>query len=222
MTHEEAMQACPLFAGLSPEDRRYALQYFSAREAVYRRGDFLNRIGDPLRSFGLVLEGTIQVYMDDYDGRHMIMANVGPGDTYGESLCYLGLEAPIYICAVTDAAVLQLSADRLHGRDVCSDARNTLLSGRFTAMLARRTLAMNDRIQILSKTGIRARLVTFFSQYVRTFGRSFSVPFDRSNMATYLGTDRSALSRELSRMQRDGLIRFSKNRFEVLGPIGEP
>ena len=83
-------------------------------------------------------------------------------------------------------------------------------------MLAGRTLTMNDRIQILSRPTLRGRLVAFFSQYVRRVGRSFAIPFDRADMAAYLGTDRSALSRELGRMQKEGLLRFRKNRFEIL------
>ena len=96
------------------------------------------------------------------------------------------------------------------------------LRRRFTAMLAQRTLAMNDRIQILSRHGLRARLITFFSQYARRWGRQFTVPFDRASLAAYLGVDRSALSRELSRMQADGLLRLHKNQFTLFFPPGAP
>lgn len=222
MQPQTVFESCPLFAGLNETDLAYALQFFEAHRAVYRKGDFLNRIGDPLRSFGLVLEGTIQVSMDDFDGHHLIMANVAPGGTYGESLCYLGQPAAITICATTDAEVLLLSTRRLKDGLLCADARNRLLNDRFICMLAGRTLEMNDRIQILSKPGIRARLITFFSQVSRRQGRSFTLGLDRSSMAAYLGTDRSALSRELSRMQKEGLIHFEKNRFQLLGGMEPP
>ena len=77
---------------------------------------------------------------------------------------------------------------------------------------------MNDRIQVLSKQLLRDKLTTYFSQCaVRARSRSFSIPFDRESLAAYLGVNRSALSRELSRMQREGLIRYEKNRFTLLG-----
>ncbi len=230
----EAVSACPLFSGMAEAELAGALRFFEARLVEHRRGEFLNRIGDPLPGFGLVVAGTIQVYMDDYDGRHMIMANVGPGETFAESLSYLERSAPIYICATTDAQVLHLSCRKLKGcaaghgecdgscleSDGAAPAQLRPCAGythRFITMLAGRTLAMNDRIQILSRPTLRGRLVTFFSQYLRRFGRSFAIPFDRADMAAYLGTDRSALSRELSRMQDEGLIRFRKNAFELLG-----
>ena len=43
-----------------------------------------------------------------------------------------------------------------------------------------------------------------------------TIPFDRASMATYLGADRSALSRELSRMQAEGILTYHRNRFQIL------
>ena len=87
--YHDIIKKCMLFSELSKEDFTYALQFFSATEKIHEKGDFLNRVTAPLESFGLVLSGTIQVYMDDIDGNHMIMANVSEGDTFGESLCFL-------------------------------------------------------------------------------------------------------------------------------------
>ena len=84
-------------------------------------------------------------------------------------------------------------------------------------MLARRTLRMNDRIQILSRGSIREKLNAFFTECARDAGSpSFDIPFDRAGMAAYLGVDRSALSRELSRMRQEGLITYQKNHFVLL------
>ena len=113
MDQHPILDACPLFAGLSPTDRTYALDYFAARRQRYAKGDFLNRITFPLPRFGLVLEGTVQVCRDDLDGHQMIMNNVGPGGTFGESYCFLGTDAPIYICAMQETEVLWLSTDRI-------------------------------------------------------------------------------------------------------------
>jgi len=84
-------------------------------------------------------------------------------------------------------------------------------------MLAHKTLSMNDRIQILTKPNIRQKIITFLSQYSnRIGGKTFSIPFDRETLALYLGVNRSALSRELSAMQNDGIIEFYKNTFKIL------
>lgn len=216
--YSEIIKKCSLFSGLSDSELKDALSFFNAAVRSYPRGEFINRISQPLQKFGLVLSGTIQVYMDDIDGHHMIMANINEGETFGESLCFLGKEAPVYICAVTDAVVLTMDTARIKSLK-CMNGIDVKMVNRFMALLASRALSMNDRIQILSKKTIRGKLIAFFTQYVTRYGECFTVPFDRSNMAVYLGTERSALSRELARMRDEGIIEFNKNEFKILKKI---
>lgn len=216
MTIYPEMDLCPLFHGLSPEETNYALSYFNGREKSYQKGEFLHQVSFPLPSFGLVLWGTVQVYMDDIDGHHMIMNHVGPGELFGEAYCFLGIDAPIYICSVTDAKVLWLSPERIRTPRFPLQPLDQELSNRFIAALAARTLKMNQRIQILSKSTLRRKLIAFLSQYAKAKGEPFELPFDRASMADFLGTNRSALSRELSNMQKEGILTFHRNQFCIL------
>ena len=203
-----------LFQGLSHSELEHAFAFFHAEEALYKKGDYLLRLGERVNRFGLVLRGTVQVSMDDLNGNRIIMANVSPGGTFGESHCYLQTqESPINIVAGSDCHILWLATSGLQQ----PNHEDAIFLQRFIAMLANRTLEMNDRIQILSKRTLRSKLVTFFSLLIKRYDDdSFAIPFDRSAMADYLGTDRSALSRELSHMQAEGLLRFRHNRFEIL------
>lgn len=216
--YSEIIKKSSLFSGLSDNEIEDALSFFNATVKNYTHGEFINRVSHPLQKFGLVLNGTIQVYMDDIDGHHMIMANVNEGDTFGESLCFLEQDAPVYICAVTDAVVLTMDTIRIKSFK-CMNEFDITMVNRFMSVLASRALSMNDRIQILSKKTIRDKLTAFFTQYVSRYGNSFTVPFDRSNMAIYLGCERSALSRELANMRDDGIIEFEKNKFRILKKI---
>lgn len=210
--NKKILEKCTLFSGLEGDAFTYALHFFDVQKESFKKGDFLNRISSPLTHFGLVLSGIVQVYAVDIDGNAMIMANVNPGETFGESLCYLGIEAPIYIVAFSDSEIFWLKTDRVKAPS--QNPQDLFLASRFTAMLAARTLQMNDRIQILSKITLREKLITFFSQYAARYNsNTFTIPFDRNNMAVYLGTNRSALSRELSRMKKEQILDYSKNKF---------
>ncbi len=211
--YEEIIAKNCLFAGLSSDDTDYALSFFSARLARYSKGEMLSRPGEELTRFGLVLSGRVQVCMEDFDGNSIIMAIVTPSHTFGESLCFLGGSAPVHIYAMSDTEVLWLSTDKI--KKGGGDVRDSIISNRFTAMLASKTLEMNDRIQVLSKIKLRDRLITYFSQNVAKYGSSFTLPFSREDMAAYLGTNRSALSRELGKMRDEGIIEFEKSRFTV-------
>lgn len=204
---------CRLLDGLDEKELSRALAFLDAHEAYYEKGAFLHRAGEPFHFFGILLSGALSVFMEDIEGARMIMAAVVPGECFGESLAYLAVREPqIYVEATEGSRVLWCSVARLrtHG------AEASLLYARFTAMLAEKMLASNDRVQVLSKTTLRRKLMTLFTQYVRRGGsHTFTLPFDRAGMAAYLGSDRSALSRELSAMQKEGYIRYEGNRFTV-------
>lgn len=205
----------PLFEGMTSEETEQALNALSARKSEYLRNSVLVSAGGEMQRFGLVLSGTVQVSFTDIDGNDVLMASVTEGETFGESLCWLNVaEVPVNVTAFTDVSVLWLSADKLKSESspIVLNLRN-----RFSSMLAQKALAMNDRVQILSKPTIRQKLITYLSQCAaRGGGKTFSVPFDRETLALYLGVNRSALSRELSAMQRDGIIEFYKNTFKIL------
>lgn len=207
----------PLFAGMTPEECYRAADFFSLSEKDYLKDTILVSPGQGMTYFGIVLCGSVTVYMDDLDGNQMIMAHVGEGESFGEALCYLQVQdAPIYAAAVCHARVAWLSAHRLRNPSL-SDPLSPLLVHRFIAMLSRRALHMNDRIQVLSKKTLREKLVTFFTQCEHQFGsRTFRIPFSRYDLSVYLGTNRSALSRELSRMKQEGMIDYYRDAFRLL------
>lgn len=212
------IKECRLFSGLSDGELQQSLKLLEASVAEYGRGTFIHRADERLTFFGLVLSGSVQVYTDDINGDLMMMANVTAGETFGESLCYLNIErTQVFISTQEGAKVLRLRTDAFLGHNAESNRLEGLLYRNFVSMLAERTLSMNERIQVLSKKTLREKLMTFFSQCEKKYhARSFTLPFDRAGLAIYLGSDRAALSRELSAMRRDGIIDFSKNYFRIL------
>lgn len=209
------ISSCPLFAGMDGDELREALSFFDAAPRKYKKGEFLQSVLSPFERFGLVISGSIQVCCDDIDGYPMIMATVSEGDTFGESLCFTCAESPVYIRAAADSEVLTMTTAAIHSAPA-SDEASKKFTLRFTSTLARKALSMNDRIQILSKITLREKILTLLNQYRHRFGSNeFSLPFDRADMAIYLGADRSALSRELSKLKREGIIEFQKNHFII-------
>ena len=209
----------PLFSALDEAALDEALTLLRGVEQSYKKGECLRRAGDSFFSFGIVLSGRVEVYMEDLDGGRMMMASVGEGDSFGESLAYLHTEeSPVFVFAAEDARVVWLDASFFKQTVSCHTASlPLLLRERFVSLLATRALMQNDRIQILSKAGLRARLVTFFSQCEHRYkSKTFRVPFDRASLAVYLGVNRTALSRELSRMREEGILDFYKDSFRLL------
>lgn len=207
-----------IFNGLSEERLEEAKRFFCIREVTYGKDDIIKRQGETMLDFGIVIEGSVIIYMDDIDGNQMIMMNVLPSDAFGEAHCFLETkEIPIYIKAFSDCRIAWLSLDAVRTPSNTSSALYADMLSRYIGMLSSCMLKMNDRIQILSKSTLRGKLKTFFSQCEHKYGSStFDISMSRYDLAVYLGTNRSALSRELSAMKDDGIIEFYKSSFKIL------
>lgn len=73
------------------------------------------------------------------------------------------------------------------------------------------------RLAILFQKGIRDRIMTFLTmQANKRHTNTFSVPFSREEMASYLCVNRTCLSHELSLLEREGIIKFHRNVFTLL------
>lgn len=216
-SHEKTLLiASPLFRGLDETKLETALGALDARVVSYAKEQILHQPNTVLTHFGLVLKGAVHACMNDLDGHRMILADVVPGVSFGESLAFLKTtDSPVYIVASEPSKVLWLSPSNLF--DAMYHPFLAELQKRFTALLATRTLAMNNRIQVLSKVKLRDKLVTYFSQMAMAAGAStFQLPMNREDLAVYMGTNRCALSRELSAMKKEGLIDFYRSSFRIL------
>ena len=209
------LKQCPLFRGYTEEQTRTALRLLEARTVKYEKDAFLLKPSEPMRHFGLVVHGRVSVCIDDIEGNTAIMAQVPPGQTFGEALCFLDSRDPdVYVRAAEPSVVVWFSVRALFAHSASSEVRD--LEKRFSQMLAGRTLAMNQRIQILSRHTLRQKLIAYFTFCLQnTDSRELQIPMSREELAQYIGADRSALSRELSRMQRDGLITYHKNELRI-------
>lgn len=201
----------PLFSELDREQLERQLQVMKAEKAHGERGEMLQAVGEPIRRFGVVLSGAVQVCVDDIEGNRMIMAEVTPGHSFAESLCFLRTkESPVYIFASEDSELLWLSAEALFSDP--GDAFLLELQRRFTAALAAKALTMNNRIQVLSRLTLRGKLTAYFTELAAAQGSDvIRLPMNREDTAAYIGANRSALSRELAKMKEDGLIEYRKN-----------
>ena len=215
MKKNSIIMQCPLFSGLSDEDITKALLILEADERAYKKGELLHISDTPMTKFGLVITGICEACADDISGNRMIMTEVIPGKTFGESLEFMRIEDSfVYIIAAEDASVIWMSSRNLFG--IINDKFTLELQKRFVTMLASRTLAMNERIQVLSKVLLRDKLITYFSQLADASGSGvITLPMNREDLAVYMGTNRSALSRELSSMKKDGIIDYFRNTVKI-------
>lgn len=207
----------PLFSGMSPQETEGILSCLSAVERQYERGAVIVHAGETLHSVGLVLAGQVEIVRDDYWGNRQVLGSAGPGDLFGESYACMAGE-PLMVTAIASekSRVLFLDVGRI--LRTCSPAceYHTRLIQNLLSVLAGKNLMLTRKIDHMSQRTIREKVMSYLSfEAGRQKTQKFRIPFNRQQMADYLAVDRSALSAELSRMRREGILEYDKNLFSI-------
>lgn len=206
-----------LFRGISAEEIQGMLGCLGAEQKSYTKGETIYRAGECVQSMGMVLSGSVQIESDDPWGNKSILDRVPPGAVFAETYACVPDE-PMMVSAVAaeKTEVVFLHAARLmHPCDtICPGHRR--LSANLLRISAQKNLILSRRIFHTTPKTIRGRVVSYLSfQAAREGKTDFTIPFNRQQLADYLSVDRSALSNELSKMQKEGLLSVNKNRFSV-------
>jgi CRP-like cAMP-binding protein len=206
-----------LFRGIEPSEVEAMLQCLQARTVAYKKGERIFHVGQPVSEMGLVLAGGATIESDDVWGNRTIVDHVGPGESFAEAYaCAPGEPLMVSVVAAEACEALFLNVERV--MTTCSSAcahHNRLVKNLLT-VTALRNLDLTRRMFHLSPKSIRGKLLSYLSDQAIRQGRyRFEIPFNRQQLADYLGVDRSAMSNELSKMAREGLVRFERNVFTL-------
>ena len=118
------------------------------------------------------------------------------------------------VVAAEAVSFLWLSVPQMLGICTAACSGHQRLLQNLLTVLASKNLHLTRKINHITPNTIRARLLSYLSyEALRQGSSAFSIPFNRQQLADYLAVERSALSSALSKMQREGLISFHKNRF---------
>ena len=208
----------PLFRGMTQEEIQCMLTRLHGVKRQYRKGETILREGEATQLVGIVEAGMVVIETADVWGSNSILCGAGPGSIFAEVYaCLPGEPLMISARAAEDCELTLVNIGSLFADGATHDELDTLLIRNLLTVCAEKNLGLSRRILHTSSKSIRGRLLSFFSQCVKQEGSmSFTIGFNRQQLADYLSVDRSAMSAELSKMQKDGLITYERNHFTVL------
>lgn len=206
-----------LFRGCSQEDIREMLACLGARVRRFGKGETILRAGDTAAFMGLVLSGAVNIEYNDIWGGRAILGRSGPGDMFAETYAFTpGERLMVSVTAAEASEALTIEARRIISSCPGSCAHHAVLVRNLLQAAAQKNLELSRRILHTTPKSIRGRLLSYFSEQVSRSGSCcFTIPFNRQQLADYLGIDRSALSAELSRMRADGLVEYDRSSFSI-------
>lgn len=209
------MKRSVLFRGIEEDEILAMLKCLQAHIRSYEEKDFLYRNGDHLLEMGLVLQGSVHLIKEDYWGKRSILARIPEGQIFGEVFaCLRQQPLNMSIMATEPVKVLYLDVQRVTNSCTSACDFHVRLIRNLLQSLAGHALLLNQKIEYITQRTTREKLLSYLSDQALRAGNSrFQIPFNRQELADYLGIERSAMSNELSKMKREGLLDFQKNSF---------
>ena len=206
-----------LFAGMADEEILTALNCINAKSITAFKDEYIMRAGDKTENMGLILSGSALIVQEDLWGHRNIMTIITPGGFFAEPFAILpDAVLNISVVASEDCKLLLLNLRKM--LTVCPSAcqhHNKLIQN-LVAVLSGKILLFNDKITHMSKRSTGDKIMSYLStESVRQGSLEFDIPFNRQQLADYLCVDRAAMSVEISKLQKAGILETQRNHFKL-------
>jgi len=203
---------------MEENDIESMLKCLNAIVRTYSKNRILLLMGDDISSVGIILSGSVLVVKEDEMGNKNILTEVRTGELFGETVVCAGItKSPVTVETLTGCEVMFIDYKRILRTCSSSCVFHTKLIENMIKVVAEKNIMLTQKVEYLSKSTTREKLILYLSNQSRqNNSKHFIIPFSRNELSDFLCVDRSAMSREISRLRDEGLINFNKNKFEIL------
>ena len=208
----------PLFEGILSSDFGAMLGCIGYHVSTFEKGEIISFEAENIKHVGIVLKGAVDIIKEDVWGNKTMIIRMHSQDLFGETFaCGSDTISSVTFIASENTEILFLPFQRV--MNTCSSAcvfHQRLLEN-MVRLIADRNRDLLRKIEIISKKTLREKILAYLSLQAQiNKNRYFEIPLGRVELADYLCADRSALTRELSKMKSEGLIDYDKNMFRIL------
>lgn len=193
-----------LFGGLSTQELCMVLEKVGYQRQRYEKGELIFIEEDPCESLGIVLTGQVELYKGIHSGKRIPLTKISSGDMFAEAVVFSALKRyPVTIEALENTEVLYLSGDRLMKMYLMLPS----LIEVFIRLLSQKILILNDRINLLSLKNMRQKIAYILVKEGKENSKGQLIfQMSKQKLAEKVGVERPSLSRELTRMEEEGLL----------------
>lgn len=217
MISYQKLKKSPLFRGIQEKDTMAVLSCLAPSQKKYKKGETIFRVGEAVPNLGFILRGSVSMEKEDFWGNRSILEHLGEGDIFGESFASLGAESAFNAVAAEDSDILFLSIGPILTccSSVCSFHQQLIRN--LLALIAEKNTIIARKADLMSKRTVREKLLAYLSAQAQLCGSSsFQIPLKRQQLADYLAVDRSHMTVELKKLEKEGILCFRRNSFRLL------
>ena len=212
------LQKSPLFASFSKEDLQKLFKCLNVHERKIKKDSFVFRAGDDARSVYIILSGSMHIVDEDFWGNRSIIETMEVFTFFGEAYAIASSEKYLVgVMAAEDSIILELDPTKLFETCLNGCSCHVELIKNTMYILSEKIVRLTEKLGHIIQRTTREKILSYLSKCARQAqSNSFDIPYSRQQLADYLCVDRSALSHELSKMYKSGILKYNKNHFELL------
>jgi len=204
----QTLHKVPIFSGLTESQ----LDFLTARivEKKYGSGELIFSEGDPCAGLYVVQGGNVRIFKSAASGREQVLAIEGPGSSIAELPVFDGGNYPASAQALNDTSMLFVSKQAF--QSLCLQHPEVAL--KVLKVVGSRLRRLVGIIEELSFTTVRHRLTALLLRTAKEAKKNangsveITLGANNQELAAQLGTVRELVSRNLSRLQAEGLIQM--------------
>lgn len=211
------LEKTQLFNGIDQNEILQLLSCMQSRLRHYKKGEYIYMQGDSVESIAVLISGQLHIQSDDYWGNRSIISVLDVGDMFGEA--YLSDKSSTIlsdVAAVSESTVMFLNFNKILTVCSCACSFHSVVIQNLLFAIAEKNRSLVNKLGCITKRTTREKLICYLSNQAKLHNSSsFTIPFNRQQMADFLSVDRSAMSNELCKMRDEGLLSFKKNSFTL-------
>ena len=217
MIDTQAVRRAAIFRMMTDAEISEALDVLHGEKKRVPKGAVILHAGSTTDRMGVILDGSVTIETNDLWGNRTILSYVGAGEVFAETYAFLPGETMLGdVCTNESCRLLFLRIDGLCRMDAARYPWLHRFVFNLLTISAQKNLALTGRSFHTAPKSARGRLMAYLNTIsLQKNSRTFDIPFDRQQLADYLNLERSAVSKELGKMRREGLLEFRKNHFEI-------
>ena len=204
----QTLAAVPIFSGLTADELEFLSQRAVPRH--YGPGEMVFSEGEPCSGLYVVAAGHVRIFKSSAGGREQVLSIDGPGSSIAELPVFDGGNYPASVVAVDDATLLFVSKQDFQA--LCLTHPQVAL--KVLRVVGARLRRLVGIIEELSFTTVRHRLASLLLRLAQKEGKvtaqgvEVTLPGSNQELASQIGTVRELVSRNLSRLQAEGMLKM--------------
>ena len=215
----DTLRKTRLLRGMTDAELTLLTESLAPRVRRYDKGELLLMAGYETKDVGIILEGETTATKPMPDGTPITMARMGPGGVFADVLAGGRSRSPVNVSAAERCLILYLPCDALLRPCAALHSAHLKLLQNWLETISDKYFALDRRLELICCRSLRGRICMWLlEQRERCGADTFTTAMSRTELAAFLNCDRSALSRELSRMQEEGLIELFRGSFKLPDP----